>query len=771
MDQQELHKLENQCIQEESPECTAACPLHIDVRAFVGHLARGDWAESLKTLRKTMPLPNILGRICDAPCEDRCKRAEIGESIRIGALERVCVSQKAAPHRLFLLPANGKRVAVVGSGLSSLTVAWDCMRKGYSVRVFEPEKVLGWSLGEIYSRKLPWKIIEEESIFLTGLGLEIELNARTDHPDFLERRLEAFAAVYLGLDSLSVGPWGLEMDGHGSILIEPQIQRTSLEGVFAGGATLGGLVSPVFQAAEGRWAANSIDRYIQRVSLTASREKEGPFVTRLFTSMADFVPSPAIKEADQDHGYTNEEAIHEAQRCIQCQCMECVKVCVYLERFGAYPKKYAREIYNNESIVMGTRQANKLINSCSLCGLCQTVCPEDFAMQDLCLQARRSMVRRGKMPPSAHEFALLDMAFSQSEQFALARHEPGREESEHVFFPGCQLCGSAPEKVTQVYDHLRATLSGGIGLMLGCCAAPALWSGDQALFDKSLEGLEMQWRCLGKPRLILACSTCLKVFKEHLGKIPVTSLWQELEKTWEPPLPPNKSSDTLAIHDPCTTRHMPEVQSSVRILLGRLGVPVEELKLSRDKTECCGFGGLLQNANPGLAKEVVYRRAQRGEGDYLAYCAMCRDNLASVGKRAVHLLDLLFPDPQLSDPTGRERPGWSRMLENRSFLKDRLLKELWSEGPKNMENYEKIKLQISPDVRIVLEERKILESDLKKVVYNAEKSGKKFSNNATGRFMANFKPYRVTFWVEYGPSDMGFIVYNAYSHRMEMLET
>lgn len=771
MDQHELRKLENQCIQEESPECTAACPLHIDVRAFVGHLARGDWVESLKTLRKTMPLPNILGRICDAPCEDRCKRAEIGESIRIGALERVCVSQKAAPHRLFLLPANGKRVAVVGSGLSSLTVAWDCMRKGYSVRVYEPGKNLGEHLGVLYSRQLPRKVIEEEVAFLTGLGMEFELNARTDHPDFLEQCLDVFGAVYLGLDFLSVMPWGLELDDHGRVLIEPQIQRTSCEGVFAGGMPREDLVSPVFQAAEGRWAANSIDRYIQKVSLTASREKEGPFVTRLFTSMVDVLPLPAIKEADQGNGYTYEEAIQEAQRCIQCQCLECVKVCVYLERFGAYPKKYAREIYNNESIVMGTRQANKLINSCSLCGLCQTVCPEDFAMQDLCLQARRSMVKRDKMPPSAHEFAMLDMAFSQSEQFALARHEPGREESEHVFFPGCQLCSSAPDKVPMVYDHLCAMLSGGVGLMLGCCAAPALWSGDQDLFDKSIEGLERQWHDMGEPRLILACSTCLKVFKEHLGKFPVTSLWQVLEKTWKPFSSPNRSSDPLFIHDPCTTRHMPEVQSSVRMLLGRLGVPIEELKLGRDKTECCGFGGLLQNANPGLAKEVVYRRAQRGEGDYLAYCAMCRDNLVSVGKRAVHLLDLLFPDLMLPDPAGRERPGWSRRQENRFLLKDRLLKELWSEGPKNMEEYEKIKLQIDPQVHIVLEERKILESDLKKVVYNAEKSGKKFSNHATGRFMANFKPYRVTFWVEYGPSDMGFIVYNAYSHRMEMLET
>lgn len=137
MEQQELHRLENQCIQENPPECTAACPLHIDVRSFIGQMARGNLSESLKVLRKTMPLPNILGRICDAPCEERCKRQEAGEAIRIGALEKACVRQKTASQRMVLLPIKGKRIAVVGSGLSSLTAAWDCLRKGYIVRIFE----------------------------------------------------------------------------------------------------------------------------------------------------------------------------------------------------------------------------------------------------------------------------------------------------------------------------------------------------------------------------------------------------------------------------------------------------------------------------------------------------------------------------------------------------------------------------------------------------------------------------------------------------------
>ena len=138
-------------------------------------------------------------------------------------------------------------------------------------------------------------------------------------------------------------------------------------------------------------------------------------------------PLTAVHPAVPAEGYSAEEARDEAARCLRCECLECVKVCTYLEQFGGYPRRYAREIYNNASIVQGERKSNLLINSCMLCGLCTAVCPEDFSMPDLCLSARREMVDRGKMPPSAHEFALEDYAWSQQRRLrALAATSPGR---------------------------------------------------------------------------------------------------------------------------------------------------------------------------------------------------------------------------------------------------------------------------------------------------------------------------------------------------------
>jgi glutamate synthase (NADPH) small chain len=769
MDQQELRALEYRCIQEEAPECTAACPIHVDGRAFVGHVAKGEWPEAWKVLRKTMPFPGILGRICDAPCRQHCKRREAGDPIQIGDLERACVATPPPASRIQPLPRKGKTVAVIGSGLSGLTAAWDLARKGYSIRIFEPGSRLGGPLRAIPGDRLPEDALEEELERLTALDVAVHLNVDVEPARFLEQCISENDAVFLSLENALGTKWNIGRGDAGRIIVDPMLQSTRRPGVYAGGRpdTVG--PSPVRQAAEGRWAATSIDRFLQKVSLTAGREKDGPYRTRLFTSIEGVLPLPRVEALDPGAGYSVEEAASEGRRCLQCECLECVKICAYLERFGAYPRKYVREIYNNESIVMGMRQANMLVNSCSLCGLCERVCPEDFAVQDLCLQARRSMVRRGKMPPSAHEFALQDMRFSLSDRFHLACHAPGRSESTHVFFPGCQLCASNPAQVKQVYAHLVQTLPSGVGMMLSCCGAPAFWAGREDEFRSVCDGFLEDWKALGQPELIVACSTCFRLFSDHLPQVPTSSLWQLMEETNLPPAAAATTRPALAIHDPCTTRPYPAIQETVRRVVKRLGVSVEELTLSRDKTECCGFGGLMQNANPDLSREVAARRARISPLDYLTYCAMCRDSMAAVGKRAVHLLDVAFPDAADPDPAARRRPGWSERQENRARLRASLGKEFWGERAPAMQAYERITLIIAPEVAELLEKRRILVEDVQKVIHAAEKYGSVVVHPQTGRLKACHRPFRATIWVEYSPAPEGYVIHTAYSHRMEVM--
>ena len=97
-------------------------------------------------------------------------------------------------------------------------------------------------------------------------------------------------------------------------------------------------------------------------------------------------------------------------------------------------------------------------------------------------------------------------------------------------------------------------------------------------------------------------------------------------------------------------------------------------------TQCCGFGGLADNAHTELASVTTARRAAQSENDYVATCAMCRDRLARTGKRTYHLLDLLFPG-ELDDPAVRPDPGFSNRHEARDYLRRQLLTTVWNEAP------------------------------------------------------------------------------------------
>jgi len=515
---------------------------------------------------------------------------------------------------------------------------------------------------------------------------------------------------------------------------------------------------------DGRRAAISIDRYLQNVSLTASRNNEGAYETKLYTNTAGIaletaVPLPAA-------GYSQAEAIAEAGRCLQCQCLECVKVCEYLQEYGGYPRQHVRTVYNNLSIVMGERHANQFINSCATCGLCAAVCPTSLDMGAVCQTARRVMIQQKRMPPSAHDFALRDMAFSNSDKFALARNQPGTTTSAYVFFPGCQLAGSAPGQVTAVYDYLQAHLSGGVGLMLGCCGAPADWAGRDDLRTDALAQFQKSYNALGRPKVVLACSSCFQTFKARLPEVELVSLYTVLEEKGLPETAVIEPTDAIAIHDPCTTRYETAVQDSVRHLVGRLGYDIAELPRRRDTTTCCGFGGLMVYANRNLAKKVVQQRIAESPADYVTYCAVCRDYFAAQGKPTRHLLDLIFG----STHNGGSGPGFSQKHENRARLKRQLLQERWGETVTGQEEYAYIRLNLSDDVLAVIEERLILAEDVQQVIAFAERSGQKLLSAATGHFLAQFRPNTVTYWVEYAPEGDGYTVFNAYSHRMDVGE-
>ena len=141
--------------------------------------------------------------------------------------------------------------------------------------------------------------------------------------------------------------------------------------------------------------------------------------------------------------------------------------------------------------------------------LCEEVCFLDISMKDVISETRESMVKREKMPVSAHDFALKDMKFSNSERFSLVRKQPSREASKdlfyyplicydpyvkglskgsgktgYLFYPGCQLSASHHQYIEDIYRYLVGSIKKkesdkDVGIYLGCCGAPADWGGEK----------------------------------------------------------------------------------------------------------------------------------------------------------------------------------------------------------------------------------------------------------------------------------------------------
>ncbi len=767
MEKEQRIAWEAQCIQEEPPACTATCPLHVDVRQFMGEMAKGNLAEAYRVLHRNMPFPGIFGRICDHPCETKCRRGEIGEAVAIGSLERVCVEWHGSPDSVKLLPRKSKNVAVIGGDIAGLVAAYDLRKKGFGVTLFETGKQLGAGFRKFSEKLLPAAVIAAELAILKDMRVEIKLGAVLEGST-TEDLLEEFDAVFIDRISSTCSRLNIETGATGQIAADPTTAGTGRPGVFAGGSNGD---SPILLAAAGRKGALSIERFLQAAHMTIGREDEGPYETRLYTNLKGIDPLDRLVPAAAEIGFSPEEAQKEAARCIQCECMECVKVCQYLAHYKKYPKQYIRQFFNNEKVLHGAaHSSNKIINSCTNCGLCATVCPNGLSMGAVCLEGRHSMLRGNYMPPSAHEFPLQDMAFSTGEEFALCRHQPGTQQSAYLYFPSCQLSATAPAEVLESYRVLCENLPGGVGILLGCCGAPAFWSGRDPLFRENLDTIREQWHSMGQPAVITACCTCQSVFRDHLPEITVKPLWEILETASLIRTAARQEvvGQAIAVVDPCSSRNDPETQSGVRRILASLGFSLEELPLSGALAECCGFGGLVFNANPRLDDTIVTRRAGESDLDYLAYCAMCRDKFVNAGKRTAHIIELLFPSVAGNDPWSRSWISWSDRRRSRQRVKNELLVRLGEGVERAMKPHEKITLYIEPEQLRTFDNRRILESDLRRVVLDAEETGKRLRHNQSGLYRATLKLGNTTFWVDYAPENEGYRIFNAYCHRMNI---
>lgn len=715
------------CFHGAPPPCECACPFPLDIRAFMEKLQRGNFGASYRLYRNAVVFPDIVWRLCPAPCKSACVRLNMDEALLLPLLEESSILYaRSTEPTAFNLPKKESRIAVVGAGLSGLTVALKFASKKYDVTVFEKTRSLGGSLSNYLAPEIYLPEIEKQFRHETyTLMLEHKVEDIESLP---------FDAIYLSS--------GVQLSSD-----DPRVFRCAPG------------VSPIMAIVEGINAFSKMEWYLKT---GGSQPQEETAQCTPMPPVAD-EPRMAVVPANGT-SYTKEEAIEEAARCLRCDCEACMQNCTLLERYQNYPARLVDDVdvTMNPTTTFTGRVALRQISSCNLCGLCKKVCPIDVDIGDYLLRTRKELFETGALPAVYHDFWLRDMAFSNTE--ASLSYTPNGT-AEYAFFPGCQLGGSDQRYVSGTYEKLRAIWPG-TSLLLRCCGMPALWAGDEQSFQGELAAIKAQWKLLGKPVILLACPSCYSMFQKYLGEIPCKSVYEVLkEASCEHEPYAQAGLGSASVFDPCASREFTNIQSSVRELLRLRGVAVEELSLAGGNAPCCGWGGQIYSANPAYAKSIADLRVGMSALPYITYCVNCRDIFSSRGKRCLHILDI-FLNINLD---GRRPPTATERRHNRLALKRALINQYGIDADLPKETTT-MKLIIPPELQLRMSDALILDEDITAVIAHCEGTGNKLAKAGSGTFIGHLKLGLITFWVEYAPRDDGYLVKNAYSHRMMIRE-
>lgn len=324
-------------------------------------------------------------------------------------------------------------------------------------------------------------------------------------------------------------------------------------------------------------------------------------------------------------------------RCLRCG--KCLKECTLLEEIGELPPALAaRELTAPEAF------------GCSLCGLCEAVCPAGLAPWKLFQQRRIQAAIEQEIDLDAWRWLLPDQKKNVMRAYREFYHTQDQKEAdflsaEVVFFPGCTMLTYAPQLTRRVYQ-LLAEQQGCGGIWTGCCGKPLEQFGLVERKEKMEQKLLAFAREHGIKTLITACPNCyytMRPMAEAAG-IQIKTLYEMLDF----PAQALAEKRSCTVHDSCPDRFDGIFARQVRQALAKSGYVLREMTHQGKTTICCGSGGQLSHFRPDRTEQLVQQRLSEAENcgaDILAaYCMSCVLKFDAAGAGSIaHVLDLLLP--------------------------------------------------------------------------------------------------------------------------------
>lgn len=365
--------------------CQRGCPASMNIPLMIRQIKAGRFRDSLITVKQEIVLPAILGRICPAPCEKVCRRAQFDGGVSICHLKRFVADVDLASGSPWVpgLPVpTGKSVAIVGAGPMGLGAAAMLARKGYRCVVFEAQGKAGGTLRTaVPEEKLPRNVVDAEVETIAKLGVEFRTGMRVGKDVTIAELKKEFAAIVVAVGAMNSTDakevFGVEPGGKG-IKVNPQTFRSSDPMIFSGGAAIAECKMAIRALANANAVAESVDQFLRGAAVTGLPKRFNSVIGRAvekerqeFFKEATDVPRV---EAAGGHavGLSEGEAARESGRCLHCDCRkpESCRLRLFSDKYGASQKTYKPEtrkpFETNREHPTVVYEAGK----CIKCGIC-----------------------------------------------------------------------------------------------------------------------------------------------------------------------------------------------------------------------------------------------------------------------------------------------------------------------------------------------------------------------------------------------------------------
>lgn len=350
--------------------CQSVCPAHMHIDRMLEQISREDWAGAISTIKKDIPLPAILGRICPELCEKGCRRKSHDAPVAICRLKREAADRdlgSSSPYYPPVAPATGKRVAVIGAGPAGLTAAFYLACAGHECTLYDRNEAPGGSLlKRTTPEQLPREVIEAEIAQIRRVGVRFVMGASVDA-----------AALKAEHDAVLIAT-----GESAPVQTDRQTARTTFPGIFATGAATGASSKHAVQVvADGHFAAGAVCAFLAGLpplKRAPDWNCSGPAPAREELAERVARASTAARQDDPD----DRDWATEAGRCLRCGCPK-QNNCTLREvaaALDANPNRYRGEHRARTPLLSATLPDGRTIaldhGKCIACGRCIAIAEE-----------------------------------------------------------------------------------------------------------------------------------------------------------------------------------------------------------------------------------------------------------------------------------------------------------------------------------------------------------------------------------------------------------